>query len=362
MGCMGRWPRGDGNRNWRRRTKNGSLLLDYDANLWGGKSLFQPFQIKGNLMIKKFLKIILKPIWKKLEHRINTIIDVREKIFEARINSELSRMNSELSRMNLRIPQVFVHPNPKLLYNFISIVAPKSVKGKNLIRIGSSNDGGYVMLDHMIENSIVYNFGIGNDISWDMDLVKRGCTIFQYDHTISGPPIIHPNLHFSKIGIANRTSDDGTLKPISDLLKINRHVNNSDLIMNMDIEGCEWDILHSLESEVFNKFSQVLIEFHNLFDIVLMERMEEMISVFKKINESHQAIHVHANNSSRLSVISGIMLPETIEITFVRKKDYCFEDNTNNFPTSLDGPNDPRSPDYFLGMIGKVWSDLHHKD
>ena len=322
------------------------------------RSPIGPTNFPEEPMIKKILKIILKPIWKKLERRINTLIDTRERIF----NEEMSRINEEMSRINRRIPQVFVHPNPKLLYNFISSIAPKSVKEKHLIRIGSLNDGGYVMLDHMIENSIVYNFGIGNDVSWDMDLIKYGCTIFQYDHTISDPPTTHPNIHFSKIGIANKTSYDGTFKSISDLLKINGHLERSDLIMNMDIEGCEWDILYNLENGILNKFNQFLIEFHNLFDIVLMDRMEEMLSVFKKLNESHQAIHVHANNSSRLSIVSGIMLPETIEITFVQKKDYYFEDNLNNFPTSLDAPNDPRSPDYFLGMIGKIWSDLHHKD
>ena len=307
-------------------------------------------------MIKKYLKTILKPIWKRLERRINATVD-------ATVDAKLEeRINIEISRMNRRIPQVFVHPNPQLLYDFISIMAPKSVRGKQLIRTGSLNDGGYVMLDNMIENSIVYNFGIGNDISWDMDLVKRGCTIFQYDHTISGPPIIHPNIHVSKIGISNKTSNDGTLKAISDLIKINKHEEKSNLIMNMDVEGCEWDILYGLEREILNKFSQIIIEFHCLFDIVLMERMEEMLSVFKKINESHQVIHIHANNYGRLSIVSGIMLPEVIEITFVRKEDHYFEDNLKNFPTPIDGPNDSQSPDYFLGMIGKVWTDLNHKN
>jgi hypothetical protein len=75
---------------------------------------------------------------------------------------------------------------------------PMDVIDGKMIRKGRDLDGGYVMLDEICKNSIAYSFGIGGEISWDMDIATCGLQLFQYDHTIPSLPINHPNFHFFK--------------------------------------------------------------------------------------------------------------------------------------------------------------------
>ncbi|MDR2776538.1 MAG: hypothetical protein LBB17_00620 [Puniceicoccales bacterium] len=59
--------------------------------------------------------------------------------------------------------------------------APKDVVDKNLVRIGCDHDGGYIMVDDFGKCDAAYSFGIGNDVSWDLDIAKRGIDVFMYD-------------------------------------------------------------------------------------------------------------------------------------------------------------------------------------
>ena len=40
------------------------------------------------------------------------------------------------------------------------------------------------------------------------------------------------------------------------------------LIMKIDVEGCEWDIFKEVESEVIGQFAQIIVEFHELTSTV----------------------------------------------------------------------------------------------
>ena len=57
----------------------------------------------------------------------------------------------------------------------------KKVIGKNFVRFGKPNDGGYVMVDNFKTSGVAYSFGINNDVSWDSDMATRGYEIFMYD-------------------------------------------------------------------------------------------------------------------------------------------------------------------------------------
>ena len=49
---------------------------------------------------------------------------------------------------------------------------------------GNEYGGFFVCPDYLTENSIVYSFGIGEDISFDLDIVRNhGCSVFGFDPT-----------------------------------------------------------------------------------------------------------------------------------------------------------------------------------
>jgi hypothetical protein len=254
-----------------------------------------------------------------------------------------------------QIPLAINHPNPQLVRQILVLLRPLNVIGKTLIRRGHNADGGYVMLDDHIDNTVAYSLGISDEVSWDLDMAKSGCQVFQYDHTIQRAPRVHPNLHFSRIGIAGRSSPDGVFKSLSDLVHENGNDGRSDMILKMDIEGSEWSVVRELRQSTLNQFSHVLIEWHfDFHEIAGVDSLGLVLSTLEKINASHQVIHVHANNCGRMAVVAGVSIPEGIEVTYVRRNSHLFEECRKVYPTPLDRPNDPNMPDYILGAFGQL--------
>jgi Methyltransferase FkbM domain len=233
-----------------------------------------------------------------------------------------------------------------------SLLKTQSVIGKTMIRVGRDFDGGYVMVNHKLENSICYSLGISDDDSWDRDMANLGCHVYQYDHTIKEFPSKHPNFHSFKIGICALNSDLDYLDTIPNLLKKNNHDSEKDLILKMDIEGCEWDIFEEIGEDILNQFSQIVVEMHNFLDSHHGHIIDKYIRILNKLIKQHQIVHIHANNCGPFGLVNGVPMADTYEITLARKRDHDFEDCKKLFPTALDMPCEPRRPDYFLGMMG----------
>ena len=131
---------------------------------------------------------------------------------------------------------------------------------------------------------IIYSFGINDDPSFDLDLIRRYpyCTIYAFDPSIdreTGDTFLGPNIHFYNIGLGGGRGDDGresnsdtpttyfdkkrgwemmTLDSIMDML----HHDHLTLV-KMDIEGSEWDTFASWEkSGVYEKIGQLVGEIH----------------------------------------------------------------------------------------------------
>lgn len=41
----------------------------------------------------------------------------------------------------------------------------KKIIGKNFVRLGKHNDGGYIMVDNFTAGGVAYSFGISDDVS-----------------------------------------------------------------------------------------------------------------------------------------------------------------------------------------------------
>lgn len=228
--------------------------------------------------------------------------------------------------------------------NLKKLLTPYNIPFKKL-RCGKQGDGGYVVFDKDLDNiNTLYSYGINDDVSFDMDFIKRSnANVFMFDHTINKLPVINNRFIFIK--------EAGTTE------NINKHIrsfspNNNNLFLKMDIEGCEWDIFNELDTTVLSKFQQIVIEFHNLEFLQnhcfghLTNTYEKMSSIFSKLNTIFYLGHIHGNNCGGIKDI-----PNTIECTYIRK------DMLNNIPeyekqsypiTGIDYPNNPNIPEYTL--------------
>jgi len=233
-----------------------------------------------------------------------------------------------------------------------SLLRPQDVAGGRMVRKGRDFDGGYVMLDHGLKNATAYSLGINDDVSWDMDMVKLGCDVYQYDHTIDALPYDHPRMHWHKIGIADRMTEDPTFATIAALIERNGHESHDNLIVKMDIEGTEWALLQTIAEKTLLQFSQIIIEFHWMNYIDETFHVRRFVNALETLNRTHQLVHLHANNCGGLILAGGVILPETFEVTYVRRRDHTFVPCTKVFPTELDMPCNHAAADYFLGAIG----------
>lgn len=221
-----------------------------------------------------------------------------------------------------------------------------SVVGQDKIRLGADNDGGYVVLNDFRPSQPVYSLGVGGDVSFDYALAQKGHSVFQYDHTVDGPPVWHQNFAFSKRAI---DLDDGRLDKI---MRENGHWGRDDLILNMDIEGDELLVLPALQQEALDKFSQIALELHRVAMIEDEETYNRLVRTLEVLNRSHQIIHVHSNNWGWYGLLGGVPMPDSLELTLVRRGDYRFDTCNDVFPTELDRPCNPDLPDYYLGRLG----------
>lgn len=231
--------------------------------------------------------------------------------------------------------------------NALRLLRPYDVAGARKVRVGRPFDGGYVMIDAFDGVEAAYSFGINDDVSWDFDIALRDIDVFQYDHTIDNLPLKHPRFHWKKVGIGAHSTNE--FRAISDIVKDHKHEKLNNLLLKCDIELAEWDALVSTPKQILSKFSQIVIEIHDLPRVGIEEYALSTRQALANLTNSHHVVHVHANNYGGVRMVGGICLPNVVELTLLRKDMGTFTPSTLKFPTEMDMPCNREWADYYLG-------------
>jgi hypothetical protein len=226
------------------------------------------------------------------------------------------------------------------------LATPVGVKSLKKIRVGRIGDGGYVMIDDFKDIRTAFSLGIGGDVSWDLDIARRGIRVMQYDHSVAHPPQQHENFMFHRkmIGAEKNESSESLASVLRDYGEPGRGN-----ILKIDIEGAEWDVLDSAPIEELDRFHQIVGEFHDFEEVYDTQWYNRAVRVMAKLLTRFAVAHVHGSNTGRLAVLSNLALPTALEITFLNKADHEFEQTDEIYPTELDSPTDPAFADIFLG-------------
>ena len=199
------------------------------------------------------------------------------------------------------------------------------------IRIGSINDGGYVIVENL-NYDILISCGISNDITFENIFTnKYNIECIAFDGTIDNLP--HNNNN--KIKFIKKNIGPEENEKITNLKNVIINYNN--IFLKMDIESHEFRWLEILTDDEINKFSQIVIEFHFPFSTYLshgINWLDEEIGVDRKVNclkrlaNSHYLIHLHGNNCCYIKSYNNITVPNVFECTYIRK-DLCNRINRN---------------------------------
>ena len=139
------------------------------------------------------------------------------------------------------------------------------VEDKQLIRIGGNNDGGYVLLDDFDHIKELYGFGVDDNIDFEYCLADR-MNVYLYDHTVEELPRQHNNFLYFRKGVGGINDKQKDVFTMKQLMKENGHdittVEDSSLILKMDVEGYEYDALLSTDTKLLKSFDQIVMELH----------------------------------------------------------------------------------------------------
>jgi FkbM family methyltransferase len=196
--------------------------------------------------------------------------------------------------------------------------------------LGSPYGRHTVCTERLDEKSIVYSFGLGEDISFDLELIERtGATVYGFDPTprsiawvkaqalperfvlreyglaphdgmVSFHAPADPT-HISHSLLDERRTGAGTIEvEVRRLATIMREHGHLELdVLKLDIEGAEYDVLDQLLDEG-TPVGQLLIEFHHQFQTIPARRTVDMLA---RLHEAGYDVFHVAENLREFSLV-----------------------------------------------------------
>lgn len=165
--------------------------------------------------------------------------------------------------------------------------------------------------DPINTNSIVYSFGVGEDISFEASIINLfKLHVYAFDPTPHATNWINAqklssNFHFYPYGISSKDGDvefyppnqdgkgshsyikgvynyDSIKLPVRRLKSIMHSLGHNKLdILKMDIEGAEYEVIDDLiHEEIFP--DQILVEFHHRFKQLGIEKTKRSIKLLRE--------------------------------------------------------------------------------
>ena len=248
----------------------------------------------------------------------------------------------------------------------------------DLIRMGTLNDGGYVLPKRCIQKSdFLLSFGLNDDWNFEKDYRQRmpDVGIQVYDHSVDEAELKKRSVNILKrvlSGSLSRLSrffkqwqiykdysqffagavvhhkekivDDSSQETGCTVSEAIIRTKARDIFLKMDIEGGEYAVIKELlpfRDQIVGK----AIEFHDTD-----QKKAEFIELMADVLKFYALVHVHGNNYGHTGTDG---LPVSLELSFARNDLVSCELQENKRRTRslvrhLDAPCNPDLPDYDL--------------
>ncbi len=114
---------------------------------------------------------------------------------------------------------------------------------------------------------------------------------------------------------------------------------HDDLLLQMDIEGAEFEALFSASADLLSQFRIMIIEFHYLQELLNKPYFTLVSRLFEKLLRTHSVVHIHPNNCCGSIRSRGLEIPRVAEFTFYRNDRLKTKVYRESFPHPLDRDN-----------------------
>jgi FkbM family methyltransferase len=191
--------------------------------------------------------------------------------------------------------------------------------------LGSDYGGWTIAVEGLDSSSTVYSFGVGNDVSFDLAVIRRfGCNVHAFDPS---PPVadwistqdLPANYTFHPYGLAPKDGEISFFAPspqsgMFSTSKQHRYVSNTEVklpvqslsttvaslgsptidILKIDVEGAEYDLIPSI-IQCPVPIKQLMIEFHHRIGIGSLEATVKSVQQLR--SSGFQLFHVSETSS-----------------------------------------------------------------
>jgi len=232
-------------------------------------------------------------------------------------------------------------------------LTPKNY-GYSEVRIGSNEDGGYVVPDDLI--GVTECFSPGCAGYWHFEeFLESKYRIHSHicDSEDQRPKNLGSHQDFQPYYLGPTTEQNLiTLEDWVSKVQIN---DSAEFILQIDIEGAEYLALLSASSELLKRFRIIVIELHHL-EVLKNRHAFEMLykPFFTKLLDSFDVTHAHANNCCGNWQYRDIDFPVILELTLHRKDRRLTEGTSKSGLSDLDFPNLPNLPQLTID-----WARIH---
>jgi hypothetical protein len=216
----------------------------------------------------------------------------------------------------------------------------------NLIRVGGSGDGGYLIPESQVGMiSAVFSPGVADVADFELFFAERGVKCFLIDGSVNDSPSSHENMKFEKLWLSEVTVP-GESVSLNDWVT-HEGQGSSDLLLQIDIEGAEFETLLSTPEHILMRFRVIVIEIHDMQASLSRSGSRLLNALASKINATHTSVHLHVNNAVAPLVAGRKKFPEVVEVTFLRNDLINKRFGSASLPHPLDAPNTLK-PDWTL--------------
>lgn len=213
-----------------------------------------------------------------------------------------------------------------------------------LIRIGGNLDGSYLLPDCL--EGIELCFSPGSNKVWDFEkelLEKFKIRSAIIDNESNKPENLPPGITYTSSWLG--LDDDATYTSFESWANKNSTKFDSDLMLQMDIEGDEYKVLFNMPNSVLKRFRVLTIEFHyssNFKNSELYLNYYEVI--FSRLRKNFTVVHFHGNNCCGTWKYRNFELPHVFELTLLRNDWVPADSQFADIPHHLDVDNVENNP------------------
>lgn len=209
--------------------------------------------------------------------------------------------------------------------------------GHELVRLGPDGDGGYLVPGVLDGIEACFSPGVNTVSGFELDCAERGMRVFLADGSVRGPAAEHELFEFTHKFVGATT--DETYMTLDDWVAGSLPSSDSELLLQMDIEGFEYEVLLSATPALMRRFRVIVIEFHDLDQLWSRPFFAVASRAIERLLQTHTCVHIHPNNWRTPVVRDGITILPAMEFTFLRTTDVTDRTHRTDFPHPLDRHN-----------------------